>query len=623
MLLSQKTFQQVKKLFQMKLNKLIIFLSVILFSCEDYHEYDVIVVGGGAGGTSAAIQSARNGSRTLLIEETDWLGGMLTSAGVSAIDGNYKLPSGFWGEFKDSLVSYYGDLESLKTGWVSNVLFEPKVGNKILKSIASKEKNLKIFYSTKVNSVVQTEGDYYNFRINSSKGNFSSKVLIDATELGDLLPMVDEEYSIGMDDKEMYGEDIAPDEKNDVIQDLTYVMILKNYNKNVKIQEPENYDPSEFYCSTSSPNCPKSDKALWSPEKMMNYGRLPNDKIMINWPIYGNDYYSNLLEMNADEREEVFKKAKEKSLQYLYYIQDELGFENYSLSDDEYDTKDNFPLIPYYRESRRINGMVTFSLNFIKKPYDQNYALYRTGVLVGDYPVDHHHDAHPDRKNLPQLAFYPIPSYSLPVGSIISKKNPNFLVAEKSISVSNLVNGTTRLQPVVLQIGQIAGLIASESVKNDISTQEINIRKLQSIILENGGYIQPYLDVEKDNPFFKVYQRIGSTGILRGTGINVGWSNQSWFYPEDLVDLDLLYTDISSFVDMKQYPLNSTSIGDIKSWIEKISNETVDLLGTWSKLKLKNYDVNRKINRGELAVIIDHYINPFQKNINFKGELLD
>ena len=607
----------------MRLNKLILLLSVILFSCEDYHEYDVIVVGGGAGGTSAAIQSARNGSRTLLIEETDWLGGMLTSAGVSAIDGNYKLPSGFWGEFKDSLVSYYGDLESLKTGWVSNVLFEPKVGNKILKSIASKEKNLKIFHSTKVNSVIQTEGDYYNFRINTSKGNFSSKILIDATELGDLLPMVDEEYSIGMDDKEMYGEDIAPDEKNDVIQDLTYVMILKNYNKNVKIQEPENYDPSEFYCSTSSPNCPESDKALWSPEQMMNYGRLPNDKIMINWPIYGNDYYSNLLEMNADEREEVFKKAKEKSLQYLYYIQDELGFENYSLSDDEYDTKDNFPLIPYYRESRRINGMVTFSLNFIKKPYDQNYALYRTGVLVGDYPVDHHHDAHPDRKNLPQLAFYPIPSYSLPVGSIISKKNPNFLVAEKSISVSNLVNGTTRLQPVVLQIGQIAGLIASESVKNDISTQEINIRDLQSKILENGGYIQPYLDVEKDSPFFKVYQRIGSTGILRGTGINVGWSNQSWFYPEDLVDIDLLYKDISSFVDMKQYPLNSTSIGDIKSWIEKISDETVDLLGTWSKLKLKNYDVNRKINRGELAVIIDHYINPFQKNINFKGELLD
>ena len=88
-----------------------------------------------------------------MIEETDWLGGMLTSAGVSAVDGNYKLPSGFWGEFKDSLVSHYGSLEALKTGWVSNTLFEPRVGNQILKSIAKNENNLKILFSTEVNSV--------------------------------------------------------------------------------------------------------------------------------------------------------------------------------------------------------------------------------------------------------------------------------------------------------------------------------------------------------------------------------------------------------------------------------------------------------------------------------------
>ena len=79
----------------MQLNKILILITIILFSCDDYNEYDVIVVGGGAGGTSAAIQSARNGTKTLLIEKTNWLGGMLTSAGVRAIDGNYNLPSGF------------------------------------------------------------------------------------------------------------------------------------------------------------------------------------------------------------------------------------------------------------------------------------------------------------------------------------------------------------------------------------------------------------------------------------------------------------------------------------------------------------------------------------------------
>ena len=608
----------------MRLNKILILITIILFSCDDYNEYDVIIVGGGAGGTSAAIQSARNGAKTLLIEKTNWLGGMLTSAGVSAIDGNYNLPSGFWGEFKDSLVSHYGDLESLKTGWVSNVLFEPKVGNEILKSIAKNEKNLEILFSSSVSSVFQPKDDYYNFIVNSSKGHFSSKVLIDATELGDILPMINEDYDIGMDNIEMYDEDIAPKLKNDIIQDLTYVMVLKNYNKNVKIEKPKNYDPSEFYCSTSSINCTESDKALWAPNQMMNYGKLPNDKIMINWPIYGNDYYSNLLEMNHDQREEVFKKAKEKSLKFLYYIQDELGFYNYSLSDEEYNTEDKFPLIPYYREARRIKGIVTFSLNYIKNPYDQKYPLYRTGILVGDYPVDHHHDAHPDKKSLPQLAFYPIPSYSLPLGSIISKKTSNFLVAEKSISVSNLVNGTTRLQPVVLQVGQIAGLIASESIKNNISTNEIDIRDIQTKILNNGGYIQPYLDVEKNHPFFKAYQRIGSTGILRATGLNIGWSNQTWFYPEKSIVLDQLLKDLGNYYDLNKNPLSDLRTKTIFKWISLVQNQEIkNQQKIWNALGLSNFNSDRKINRGEFAIILDYFLNPFNNfKVDIKGNII-
>ena len=605
----------------MRLNSIILFFTILLFSCDDSSEFDVVIVGGGAGGTSAAIQSARNGAKTLLIEETDWLGGMLTSAGVSAIDGNYKLPSGFWGEFKDSLVSHYGSLEALKTGWVSNVLFEPKVGNEILKSITQNEKNLKILYSTSTQSVSNHDGNNFNYQIKTSEGTFFSKIIIDGTELGDLLPMLDDDYDVGMDSNEMYDENIAPEIKNDIIQDLTFVMILKNYNKKVKIDKPEGYDASEFYCSTSHKDCPKSDKALWSPQQMMNYGKLPNDKIMINWPIYGNDYYSNLVEMSKEEREVVFEKAKNKSLRYLYYIQDELGFDNYSISDDEYETDDNFPMIPYYREARRMKGQVTFSLNYIKNPYDQKHKLYRTGVLVGDYPVDHHHDAHPEKEKLPKLAFYPIPSYSLPFGSLISKKNSNFLVAEKSISVSNLVNGTTRLQPVVLQIGQIAGLIASESIKQKKKPSELNIRHIQSLILENGGYIQPYLDVEKTHPHFKAFQRIGSTGILRGKGINVGWSNQSWFYPDNEVDLELFLNDLSPFIDLSTYPLNGLMLKDLKTWIESIINEKIDFKSDYLSLNLTDFNFDRKVNRGELAVIIDYYLNPFIQSINFLGEI--
>lgn len=72
----------------------ILLASVLLFSCQSTKQVGVLVIGGGASGTTAGIQSARMGINTLIVEESSWLGGMLTSAGVSAIDGNHKLPGG-------------------------------------------------------------------------------------------------------------------------------------------------------------------------------------------------------------------------------------------------------------------------------------------------------------------------------------------------------------------------------------------------------------------------------------------------------------------------------------------------------------------------------------------------
>ena len=106
----------------------ILIAALVMASCAGGRDYDVVIVGGGTSGTAAAIQAARSGAKVLLVEEHEWLGGMLTSAGVSATDGCYKLRGGIWAEFRDSLEAHYGGPEALKTGWVSNVMFEPSVG---------------------------------------------------------------------------------------------------------------------------------------------------------------------------------------------------------------------------------------------------------------------------------------------------------------------------------------------------------------------------------------------------------------------------------------------------------------------------------------------------------------
>ncbi|MBT6448577.1 MAG: FAD-dependent oxidoreductase [Flavobacteriaceae bacterium] len=607
--------------------KFLIFTFSILFVSCSKPNYDVIIVGGGASGITSAIQASRLGSKTLLIEKTDWLGGMLTSAGVSAIDGNYKMPSGFLKEFRDSLVSYYGSLESLKTGWVSNVMFEPSVGNDILNSIAESENNLSVTFNSTIKNIREIDDKWeINITTNGNIKKVKSKILIDATELGDLIPKLKIPYSVGMDSKNHYNEEIAPSESNDIIQDLTYVMILKDFKKDVTINKPANYNRDEFLCSYDSNECTSSDLKLWPKEDLISYGKLPNEKFMINWPIFGNDYYFNSIEMNENDRLYHYNKAKEKSLRFLYFIQSELGYNNLSIDKQEFLTSDGFAKIPYHRESRRMVGKVTLDLNYIKEPYSQKYPLYRTGIAVGDYPVDHHHNAHPKYKELPKLDFYPIPSYSVPIGSLIPENQQNFIVIEKSISVSNLVNGTTRLQPVVMQVGQAAGILASLAASQNKNIDLISIREVQLEILKNKGYIQPFVDVSSDHPNFRSYQKIGACGILKGKGMNVGWENKTLFYPENNLSKEDL--DFSNYYSLDEHPLpQSLTISNILDWINQINiNEKINYKPeTFLKdLGLEKMDLNRTIKRGEFAVIVDKLLDPFSSfNINFRGFIIE
>jgi hypothetical protein len=619
----------------MNFKYLVLSLLLLTYTSCVAQKVDVLVVGGGASGTAAGIQSARMNVKTMIAEETTWLGGMLTSAGVSAVDGNYKLPSGIFGEFKDSLVAHYGSASALQTGWVSNVLFEPSVGNSILKEMTGAEKNLSVSYNMIFKSAEKTTNGW---RVTFSKNNVNeiveTKVLIDATELSDVAKACGVKYDIGMEARAVCGEDIAPETANNIVQDLTYVIILKNYGVNKTIPRPQGYDKSLFACSAQSANCtsPKPGQTVWSPDKMMTYGKLPNGKYMINWPIEGNDYYTNIIELSATERAAELEKAKNFSLCYLYYMQTELGFSTYGLDESQFPTADQFPMIPYHRESRRIQGMVRFNVNHVKNPYSQPEALYRTGIAVGDYPIDHHHKRYPEWEKLPELHFYPVPSYNVPLGALIPKDVDGLIVAEKSISVSNLLNGSTRLQPVVMQIGQAAGALAAMASNSATEVKAIPVRDLQKVLLESGVYLMPYLDLQKKDVHFKPIQRIGATGILKGEGKNVGWSNETWFNISKNVMVSELKAGLQEFESTFNW-INTDSelsiekagllIRDLSIYYQKEQINPEKIAADWISLGLTSYNLSRNITRNEFAVILDTYIQPFTlKQVDVSGKII-
>ena len=588
----------------------------------------VLIAGGGASGTMAAIQCARLGVPCALVESTSWLGGMLTSAGVSAFDGNHRLPSGLWGELRDSIYRRYGGPDKVSTGWVSNTLFEPSTGNAILQNMVHLEEQINLYLLSTLEEVRLEEGQW-RARINTPDGSLElhASLFVDATELGDWAAKFEVPYRLGMDSREETGEIFAPERANDIIQDVTYVLTLKDYGTQADqtIAPPPGYDPELFRCCCSPSD--QDPKPYIDCQQMLDYGKLPGNKYMINWPRCGNDYYLDVVNTQPEIRQQAWEAAKNKSLGFLYYIQTELGYKNLGLADQEYPTEDHLPLMPYYRESRRIKGLAFLRVNDILKPYDQLTAYYRAGIAVGDYPIDHHHGERPDA---PKIDFINIkvPAFNIPLGSLIPANTPNLIVAEKSISVSNIVNGATRLQPVVLEIGQAAGALAALAAIQNKTPSEISIREVQQALLNEGAYLMPFIDVLPGDPHFQAIQKAGATGLLKGYGVPFKWADQTWFYPElvtsefDFIDgIRDYYPPLKHQYDAGGEPL---TLARFTEFLQNLSMNLDHQMLTqaWHDLQLPGApDTDTILTRRMLAVLVDHYLHLFEVPIDQEGKV--
>lgn len=591
---------------------------------------DVLVIGGGTGGTAAALQSARLGAKTVLVESGDILGGMLTAAGVSCTDGNEYLDGGIWNEFRQLLYKHYNNTR-LNTGWVSNTCFEPHVGDSIFKAMASREKNLRVYYGYNLYTVTgknqRLTGAVFIDNLHYTKINIQAKIVIDATETGDVMAMAHVPYDLGMDDPAVSGETEAR-EKNNIIQDLTWAAVLKEYDEKSDhtIPRPEGYNPSLYFCSCLNAPC---DKVSWDGDvtKMLRYGRLPLTpgqqfrKYMINWPAHGNDIYLNVVESDSADRNAAYKKAKLHTLGFIYFIQTALKMKNFGLAEDE--LNNGLAWIPYNREGRRLRGAVRMNLDHIKDPYRDD--LYKTGISCGDYPVDHHHAQYPGK--VPDIKFPPIPAYNIPMGVLIPEKMDGLLVCEKGISVTNLVNGTTRLQPVVLATGQATGALAALSVKYKKDPRNLPVRILQQSLLEAHCYLMPFTDVPILNPNWAAIQQAGLCGILKGTGKPMGWSNKMYFYPDSMVTgddllrfkyaipdnglrppLSIITNDKRKIVCRELEPF--FSLASMRIQLKKNTGSdalTALMRDSWKRTFGREYLPDEKISRGDFARLIQIY----------------
>ena len=319
-----------------------------------------------------------------------------------------------------------------------------------------------------------------------------AQITLDATELGDVLALGDIPYRWGWEAQRVWQEPSAPIDLTDLsdpltaiahqysVQAPTWVVVMQDFS----LHQTDNASPKQGIAPKialpDGVNLRQFEGAWANHGKVsfMNYGRLPGNRFMMNWPIHGNDYGRHLDQLIADStaRQSWHQAARNHSQGFAYYIQQQLG-QRYGLAQDLFPKAPGhlgggaFALMPYYRESRRLQGITTVTENHIlpmvdgvvaSLPCNQTGAI--SAIAIGNYANDHHYpgvDYPLQPKSIRWGGRWTGTPFTVPYEALIPDTIDGLLVCEKNLSVSHIANGSTRLQPIVMLIGQAAGMAAA------------------------------------------------------------------------------------------------------------------------------------------------------------------
>ncbi|WP_114939730.1 FAD-dependent oxidoreductase [Mucilaginibacter endophyticus] len=585
---------------------------------------DILVIGGGASGTAAAIQGARSKLKTMLVEQGPWLGGSITAGGMCIVDGNRNLPTGIWGEFRRRVRDFYSKTPGYDTTYNATLRFEPYTGAAILKKITDTVKNLTVKLNTPFTGIKKDgTGWDVSISLDGKTTTVKAKVVIDATETGDVAAKAGETFVYGFDSKKQTTEDMAPDNESVQLQDLTWIAILKDFGASADktIPKPEGYDASAYACLKGK-----------NIKQMLTDGKLPNDKYMIKWAECGNQFPVSADNLKPENRDAFYAKARLHTLGLIYYLQTELGYKNLGL-DEGFTTPDHLPYIPYLREAGRATKcLVRMMLDDVYKPYNRESKLYRTAIAVGDaYPGQHYTDA-----GAPKVNYPPFPAYGVPLGAIVLKDLDNLLVTEKAMSVTHLVNASTMYPSVQMAIGQGAGATAAYCAFFKTTTQNLNVRIIQGELLDFKAWLMPFTDIKPNDPYFRAIQQVGTSGLLKGVQKTEGNSTRLLFQPDSLVatteikpTLEETYTRGFLWFN-KEKPGAVFTVGNLLSFISETTltdphTLEIAMQKAWKEqYKFTSpFDMKRPVTRREFAILANRFFNPFARSVDIAGRMVN
>ena len=441
----------------------------------------------------AAIGAARAGARVLLTEPSRRPGGMLTN-GVTTDMLRRDASSGLFDEHRRLVRdAYRGHPDEALAADGFNA--EPDVALAALRTLLD-HPGIRMRTGVRLTGATAEGRVVTRVTLASRWGRSSARapVFVDATPEGDLLGAVGvegEDWVVGREGRDAYGESLAPETGDRLQQAYTYRLTVQ-IGGHTDYVVPDTYEEDRPRYASVDREAPGQRECTFmrpdgSPARYagMRIQRcLPDGKMDVNIDLFGENHDHP----TADEASRAATEARLAAfvLGYLHWLRTEAGMPELGLPQDDYVDNGGFPSVLYVREGRRARGRATFT---------QHHAIHdsplpgahRRSVAIGEYGLDSHCVGPPGGVSGGPTCdggfWVGARPYSVPYDIMVPVGFDNLLVAA-AVSASHVGYSTLRMEPVRMNIGYAAGIAAALSGRSGTAVGDVDIDVLQRALVE-------------------------------------------------------------------------------------------------------------------------------------------
>ena len=414
-------------------------------------KYDVIVVGGGWAGVGAAVSAAELGKSVLVIDKSGFLGGAACNCLVNpfmpyniTINGKKEyIAAGLFPKILERLDELGGFHEN-------RITFNEEILKLVFDRMMDEYGVSVLLHSTLI-GVEKHENVIKSITVYGKSGaiNLEADYFIDASGDADLAALADCPYVIGR-------------EEDNLCQPMTLCFRLSgvDYDKAVKNRQKANELYAQFRAEGKIKN--PRENILTMPHMVDGVMHFNSTRIIKKSPL-------NVFDLSIAEKE-----AREQMWELYNFLKNNCeGFENSVLLSSASEIG--------VRESRMIKGKYVLTEDDIK-----NCSKFDDAVASCNYEIDIHS---PDGTGTTLHYFKEGTYYNIPYRCLQTENTDNLLVAGRCISATHEAQSSLRIMPTCCCIGQAAGTAIAVASDAHCSVYDADIKKIQSILKENGAFL--------------------------------------------------------------------------------------------------------------------------------------